>query len=77
MEANRLNIVKEKDPTLILVNMDNPMAQEIEVGDKGHLKVTLEVIKQVLEPDENGNEIMKYTLKVIESSRITEKDLRQ
>ncbi len=67
MEANRINITKEKSPTVIFTNRGNPFTSDIEVGGKGQLSAELEVVGQSLSMDDNGNEVMKYTLAVVKA----------
>lgn len=66
MEASRLNIVREKSPTLIFKN--NALSKELLIGRKQQLDVDLEIVGQALEMDEQGNEVMRYTLKVVKAS---------
>lgn len=80
MEASRLNIAREKPPTMVLINKANgfanglvgsiPLDIEFDVGDKGQLDVELEVVGQRFEMDENDNEIIKYVLRVVKASKL-------
>lgn len=72
MESNRLNIVREKSPTVIFQNR-NAFTSTLAVQDKGQLDVELEVVGSSLEMDDNGNEIVRYTLKVIKASKFDPK----
>lgn len=76
MEANRLNIAREKSPTVILTNILYEFTDDMEVGDKGQLEATFEIVKQTIEPDENDNEVIKHTLRVIKAEVYAPKGLR-
>lgn len=64
MESSRLNIMKEKSPTVLLKNRGNAFTSGIEVGSKGQIEVTFDVVGQKLVMDDNGNEVMRYVLAV-------------
>lgn len=67
MEASRLNIMMEKSPTVIFTNRGQAFLTDIKVKQKGQLEVDVEVLGQRLDMDENGNEVMKYTLGIIKA----------
>ncbi len=70
MEASRLNIAREKSPTVIFTNKGNPFTVDMIVGDKGQLDVEFEVVGKTILPDDNGNDIMRYTLRVIKATEL-------
>lgn len=70
MEASRLNIMKEKPPALVFKNKAASFAQDVHVGKVGQVEVMLEVVGKSLSMDDNGNEIMKYTLAVVSANPI-------
>lgn len=69
MEQNRLNIQVTKPPTVIFTNGGNSFVQEMNIGDKGQAEVEFEVVGTRLEADEYDNEIIKYTLKIVKTSK--------
>lgn len=75
MQQNRLNITREKSPTLVLLNSTLKIA--LEVGDVKQLEVELEIEAQDINPDENDNETMKHKLVVLSMKEIIIKGNRR
>lgn len=76
MESNRLNIVREKSPRLVFKNQGNSFTTDTVINSKGQLDVDLEIIATALEMDENDNEVIRYTLRVIKTKEIHQKKTR-
>lgn len=72
MEASRLNIRREKAPTIVLQNY----MFFSEVGEKGSADVELEIVGQKIEPDGEGNEVIKYVIEVVSIKKINDQGAR-
>lgn len=72
MEANRVNINRERSPRIIFSNRNHSFTGLLKVSEKCQLDVQLEIVKQSLQMDEQGNEVMRYTLKVVKAGILNE-----
>jgi hypothetical protein len=72
MESNRLNITKQRAPTVIL---SRKVFDGI-IGEKGQCSCLLTVLGQKLETDDNGNEVLKFTLKISNTNKTIIKEAR-
>lgn len=68
MEASRLGIKRESSPTIVLQNY----MFFSDIGEKGIVDIQWEVVGQKVEPDESGNDQVKY---ILEAISVTKKDL--
>jgi len=68
MEEGRIHLIKKR-PNVVLDKRFS-FSKDLDIGDKGQLDMTIDILGCRVEPDHNGDDRKIFTVKIIKAKKV-------